>query len=129
MPTYSFGFSVFGVPDLEAARQFYGDKLGLEVRDEDMGQLSLTLPGGAWVLLYPKSDYVPATSTTLSLVVDNIDAAVDELAARGIEFERYEGFEQDDRGIARGIESGQGPDIAWCTDPFGTIIAVMQNPE
>ena len=129
MPAYSFGFSSFGVPDIAAARHFYGDQLGLEVRDEDMGHLSISLPGGSWVLLYPKPDYVPATSTALSLVVDDIDVAVDELVARGVEFVRYEGFEQDDRAISRGIASGQGPDIAWCTDPFGTIISVLQNAE
>ncbi len=129
MPAYSFGFSSFGVPDIDAARQFYGEVLGLDVRDEDMGQLSISLPGGSWMLLYPKPDYVPATSTTLSLVVDDIDAAVDDLVARGIEFVRYEGFEQDDRAISRGIAKGQGPDIAWCTDPFGTIISVLQNAE
>lgn len=129
MPTYSFGFSGFGVPDIDAARAFYGEKLGLDVSDEDMGQLAISLPGGSWVLLYPKPDYVAANSTALNLVVDDIDRVVDELVGRGVEFMRYEGFEQDERGIARGLASGEGPDIAWCTDPFGTVIAVLQNPE
>lgn len=127
MPDYLFAFPGFGVPDIDAARTFYRDVLGLTVTDEDMGQLSLTLPGGGWVLIYPKPDHEPATYTVLNLEVADIDAAVDELTARGVVFVHYPGFPHDDRGIVRGIAAGQGPDIAWCTDPAGTIIAVLQN--
>ncbi len=127
MPEYTFAFAGFAVPDIEAAHRFYRETLGLEVTVEGMGQLSLDLPGGGWVLVYPKPDHVPATYTVLNLEVADIDAAVDELTARGVAFTRYPGFAHDDRGIVRGIEAGQGPDIAWCTDPAGNIIAVLQN--
>jgi catechol 2,3-dioxygenase-like lactoylglutathione lyase family enzyme len=128
MPDYVYGFSGLAVPDIDAARTFYRDTLGLDVTDAEMGQLSLTLPGGAWVLVYPKPDHSPATYTVLNLEVSDIDAAVADLVARGVEMTRYEGFEQDELGIARGIESGFGPDIAWFTDPAGNIIAVLENP-
>lgn len=129
MPEYSFAFPGFAVPDIEAARRFYGETLGLDVTEEDMGQLSLDLPGGGWVLIYPKADHVPATYTVLNLEVADIDAAVDELTARGVVFTLYPGFHHDDRGIVRGIAAAQGPDIAWCTDPAGNIIAVLQNAD
>ena len=128
MPDYVYGFSGLAVPDIDAARTFYRETLGLEVTDAEMGQLSLTLPGGGWVLVYPKPDHAPATYTVLNLEVSDIDAAVTDLAARGVEMTRYDGFEQDELGIARGIESGFGPDIAWFTDPAGNIIAVLENP-
>lgn len=129
MPEYSFAFPGFAVPDIEAARRFYGETLGLDVTEEDMGQLSLDLPGGGWVLIYPKADHEPATYTVLNLEVADIDAAVDELTARGVAFTRHPGFDHDDRGIVRGIATGQGPDIAWCTDPAGNIVAVLQNAD
>jgi len=128
MPDYVYGFSGLAVPDIDAARTFYRETLGLEVTDAEMGQLSLTLPGGGWVLVYPKPDHTPATYTVLNLEVSDIDAAVTDLEARGVEMTRYDGFEQDELGIARGIESGFGPDIAWFTDPAGNIIAVLENP-
>ena len=80
------------------------------------------------MLVYPNPDHTPATYTVLNLEVSDIDAAVADLTARGVEMTRYEGFEQDELGIARGIESGFGPDIAWFTDPAGNIIAVLENP-
>jgi catechol 2,3-dioxygenase-like lactoylglutathione lyase family enzyme len=129
MPTYTFAFSGFAAPDIDAARAFYRDALGLTVNDEMMGQLSIDLPGGGWVLVYPKPDHVPATYTVLNLEVTDIDAAVDELVGRGVEMVRYEGFDQDARGISRGIAANQGPDIAWFTDPAGNIISVLQNAD
>ena len=128
MLTLTFAFSGFAVPDIDAARSFYRDALGLTVTDEMMGQLSLELPGGGWVLIYPKADHEPATYTVLNLEVDDIDRAVDELEAAGVELLRYEGFGQDARGIARGIATDRGPDIAWFTDPAGNIVSVLQNP-
>ncbi|MDQ3781927.1 MAG: VOC family protein [Actinomycetota bacterium] len=116
-------FSGFAVPDTDAARDFYQDTLGLEISDQD-GMLGIKLPRGGEVLVYPKPDHTPATYTVLNLDVSDIDAAVDELTARGVTFERYDGFEQDDKGIARG---DQGPPIAWFTDPAGNIMAVMQT--
>jgi predicted enzyme related to lactoylglutathione lyase len=115
-------FSSFAVDDLDAARSFYGDTLGLTVSDGPMGVLSLDLADGRSLLIYPKPDFAPATYTILNFAVDDVDAAVDELGSRGIEFERYEGIEQDEKGVAR----GQGPDIAWFKDPAGNILAVLK---
>lgn len=128
MLTLTYAFSGFAVPDIDAARGFYRDILGLDVDDAMMGQLSIDLPGGGWVLVYPKPDHEPATYTVLNLEVDDIEQAVDELEAAGVELLRYDGFGQDERGIARGIAAGRGPDIAWFTDPAGNILSVLQNP-
>jgi catechol 2,3-dioxygenase-like lactoylglutathione lyase family enzyme len=121
MFTHSEAFSGFAAPDIEAARRFYGDTLGLET-SEDNGLLTLHIAGGRNVLVYPKPDHEPATFTILNFPVDDIDAAVDELAERGVELERYEGFGQDEKGIMR----DQGPPIAWFRDPAGNILAVLQ---
>jgi len=115
-------FSGFSVDDLAAARQFYGDTLGLRV-SEDNGLLTLHIAGDRDILVYPKPNHTPATFTILNFPVDDIDEAVDELTKRGVAFERYEGFEQDEKGIDR---SGDGPPIAWFTDPAGNICAVLQ---
>ncbi len=115
-------FSGFAVDDLGAAKTFYGEVLGLKV-SEDNGLLSLHIAGGRDILAYPKPDHVPATFTILNFPVDDIDRAVDELTARGVTFLRYEGFAQDDKGIARGPD---GPPIAWFTDPAGNILSVLQ---
>ncbi len=114
-------FSGFAVEDLDKAQQFYGDTLGLKT-SVDNGLLTLHLADGRDTLVYPKPDYTPATYTILNFPVDDIDEAVDGLAARGVEFERYEGFGQDDKGIAR----DQGPPIAWFRDPAGNILSVLQ---
>jgi catechol 2,3-dioxygenase-like lactoylglutathione lyase family enzyme len=118
-------FSSFAVDDMDAARTFYGDTLGLEVTDDPMGVLSLNLAGDRATLVYPKPDFTPATYTILNFDVDDVDAAVDELSARGVEFERYEGFDQDEKGISR--STGDEPDIAWFKDPAGNILAVLNG--
>ena len=115
-------FSGFAVPDIDAAREFYANTLGLEVSEEN-GLLTLKLAGDRPTLVYPKPDYTPATYTILNFQVEDIDAAVDELSGRGITFERYEGFPQDDKGVMR----GNGPDIAWFKDPAGNILSVLQT--
>jgi predicted enzyme related to lactoylglutathione lyase len=117
-------FSGFSVDDIEAARKFYGETLGVKVSDPGMGLLALDIAGGHNILIYPKPDHEPATFTILNFPVDDIDTAVDELGRRGVEFLRYEGFDQDDKGIARGPE---GPPIAWFTDPAGNILSVLQE--
>jgi catechol 2,3-dioxygenase-like lactoylglutathione lyase family enzyme len=116
----SKAFSGFAVKDLDQARAFYGDTLGIETSDEN-GLLTLHLAGDRPTLVYPKPDHQPGNYTILNFPVGDIDAAVDELSSRGIEFERYEGFDQDEKGIAR---SG-GPPIAWFTDPSGNILSVL----
>lgn len=118
-------FSSFAVDDLEAARAFYGETLEMTVStvSEEMPVLSLEIAGGR-VLVYHKPDHVPATFTVLNFPVEDVDAAVDELASRGVTFERYEGFGQDEKGIARGPE---GPPIAWFTDPAGNVLSVLED--
>ena len=122
-------YSGFAVDDLQKAKEFYGETLGVNttVMDEENGLMSLELAGDRGTLVYVKDDLVPANYTILNFAVDDIDAAVDGLAERGVEFERYDGFEHDEKGVFRGIESGQGPDIAWFKDPAGNILAVMQE--
>jgi catechol 2,3-dioxygenase-like lactoylglutathione lyase family enzyme len=127
MVSYTHGFSGFSVRDIEAARAFYADTLGLEAEIAEMGMLSLALPGGPRVMVYPKPDHEPAVYTVLNLVVADIDAAIDELQAAGIRFERYEGMPQDDRGVMRGSQHDMGPDIAWFLDPSGNIIGLLQE--
>src|SRR5215204_5069434 len=97
----SKAFSGFAVDDMKKARKFYGDVLGLQT-SEEYGLMTLHLLDDCNVLVYPKPDHTPATFTILNFPVDDIDEAVDALAARGVQFERYDGFEQDEKGIARG---------------------------
>jgi catechol 2,3-dioxygenase-like lactoylglutathione lyase family enzyme len=123
MLTDSKAFSGYAVKELDDVREFYEDTLGLKVSAEH-DLLTLHLAGGRDTLIYPKPDFVPATYTVLNFPVADIDEAVDELTARGVRFERYEGFEQDEKGIARGSGNG-GPDIAWFTDPAGNILSVI----
>jgi predicted enzyme related to lactoylglutathione lyase len=117
--------SGFAVPDTDEAKRFYGETLGVNVVvfDEENGVMALKLAGGD-VLVYRKPDFVPATYTILNFDVDDIDAAVDGLAERGVEFERYDDFEQDEKGIMH----GPGPHIAWFKDPAGNILSVLQQP-
>jgi predicted enzyme related to lactoylglutathione lyase len=117
-------FSGFAVPNLEAAEKFYGDTLGIDISKGEMGDLVLNLTGGRDTFIYEKPDFVPATYTILNFVVDDVDQAVDRLTKKGVEFERYEGFDQDEKGIALG---DQGPTIAWFKDPAGNILSVLED--
>jgi catechol 2,3-dioxygenase-like lactoylglutathione lyase family enzyme len=123
MLTDTKAFSGFAVPDIGKAREFYGETLGLKTSEEH-GLLTLHLAGGRDTLIYPKPDHEPANYTILNFPVDDIDSAVDELVERGVRFERYEGFEQDEKGISR---DPQGPPIAWFKDPAGNILSVLEN--
>ena len=116
-------FSGFAVPDIAAAKRFYGETLGLSVSEPAEGVLTLHLAGGRDTLVYHKPDFAPATYTILNFAVADVEQAVDELTARGVRFERYDGFNQDEKGIMR----DQGPDIAWFTDPAGNILAVLED--
>jgi len=122
----SKAYSGFAVDDLDQARRFYGETLGLdtEVLDEENGLMTLHLAGGRDTLVYRKPDFTPATYTILNFEVDDIDEAVDGLVERGVRFERYDAFDQDEKGISR----GDGPYIAWFKDPAGNILSVLQEP-
>ncbi len=120
----SAAFSGFTVNDVPAAKAFYVDVLGLDVTEEH-GMLTLHLAGDRPTLVYPRPDHTPAAYTILNFPVENIDAAVDYLVARGVEFERYDGMPQDDKGVLRGLANDRGPDIAWFTDPAGNIFSVV----
>lgn len=116
-------FSAFAVDDLAQARKFYGETLGIGV-SEQHGLLTLHLAGGHDARVYPKQGHTPAGYTILMFKVDDIQAAVGELTNRGVQFERYDGMDQDELGITR----GGGPFIgAWFKDPAGNILEVLQE--
>jgi catechol 2,3-dioxygenase-like lactoylglutathione lyase family enzyme len=121
----SKAFSGFAVDDLEKARRFYAETLGLKttLRDEEHGVLTLHLAGDRDTLIYLSPDFTPASYTMLNFPVDDIDQAVAGLAARGVAFEQYEGMPQDEKGVMR----EGGPLIAWFKDPAGNTLAVLQE--
>lgn len=121
-------FSGFSVDDLEKAKGFYGNTLGLTVDDKgDMG-FELTLGSGAKVFVYPKPNHEPAGFTILNFPVEDIDAAVDALAEKGVTMEHYDfgDFKTDEKGIARATDPSDGPTIAWFKDPAGNVLSVLQ---
>ena len=122
----SKAFSGFAVKDLDAARTFYADTLGLDVTEEN-GMLTLHLAGDRPVLVYPKPDHTPASFTILNLAVEDIDAAVDDLNAKGVVTKIYDDddLHTDEKGIARGRAANRGPDIAWFRDPAGNVMSVL----
>jgi predicted enzyme related to lactoylglutathione lyase len=122
-PVHAFGG--FSVDDTAAAKAFYGETLGLTVTDEEMGILRVSLPGGAEVIAYPKENHEPATFTILNFVVDDVDAAVDELNARGVNTKIYDDpdLPTDEKGVMR----AGGPTIAWFKDPAGNVLSVLSN--
>jgi len=118
--------SGLSVNDLQKAKDFYGKTLGLDITEGSMGIITLHLSGGGEVFVYPKPNHEPATFTVLNFIVDGIEKTVDELIAKGITFEQYEGqLKTNEKGIMRG--DGHGPDIAWFKDPAGNILSVIQN--
>lgn len=117
-------FSTFSVNDLQRAKDFYGNTLGLEVAESPEG-LELHIPGGNNIFVYPKANHTPATFTVLNFPVNNIDETVDDLAKRGVRFEHYEGeMKTDPKGIFR---ADKGPTIAWFKDPAGNILSVLKE--
>jgi predicted enzyme related to lactoylglutathione lyase len=124
---FKASFSGFSVDDIAKAKQFYVETLGLTLKNEDMG-LTFSLPGGGEHFIYEKDDHTPAQFTVLNFVVDDIDAAVDALTKKGVQFEQYKlGFaEQDEKGVLRGKAANMGPDIAWFKDPAGNTLAILQ---
>lgn len=122
-------FSSFSVNDLEKAREFYQNVLGLETKKIDMGEgneiLELHIAGGSKIIVYPKPNHTPATFTIFNFPVDDVEKAVDELTKNGVQFEHYdnEWMKTDEKGIFR----GGGPVIAWFTDPAGNILSVLET--
>lgn len=121
----SKAFSGFSVNNLAAAKKFYGETLGLTVEEDPMG-LKLKPAGIPVIYVYEKENHEPATYTILNFPVDDIDQAVEELSAKGITLEQYDGM-TDEKGIARGISQNRGPDIAWFKDPAGNILSVLHE--
>jgi predicted enzyme related to lactoylglutathione lyase len=113
-------FSGYSVDDIPAAKRFYGEILGVAVTEEN-GMLTLHTPGDRSTLLYPKPDHLPATFTVLNFQVDDVEAVVDELTRRGVQFERYDWVD------AKGINRRGGPLIAWFKDPAGNILSVIER--
>ena len=118
----SKAFSGFSVDDIEKAKTFYRDALGLNVKDNPMGLLELPIEGGNAISVYPKSDHVPATFTILNFPVEDIEQTVGALSEKGITFEQYKELNTDATGIAR----NEGPLIAWFKDPAGNILSVIE---
>ena len=122
----TIAFSGFAVNDMQKAREFYHDKLGIEISENEMGIMTLHLMGGTQIIVYPKPDHVPATYTILNFQVKDVEKTVDELSGLGITFEHYdEPIKTDAKGILRG--DSRGPDIAWFKDPAGNILSVLKQ--
>jgi len=119
----STAFSGFAVDDLDAARTFYGETLGLELADEGPGFVLALNEGARPTFVYPRPGHVPDEYTILNFDVADVEAEVDALTARGVVFERYEGAQQDEKGISHGL----GPDIAWFKDPAGNILSILKT--
>lgn len=120
-------FSSFSVNDLEKAKQFYGQTLGIDVQEGPMDTVNLSIKGGASILIYPKPNHTPASFTIINFPVKDVDKAVDELTKKGVQFEHYDEGElkTDEKGIMR----NNGPVIAWFKDPAGNILSVIQEDE
>jgi catechol 2,3-dioxygenase-like lactoylglutathione lyase family enzyme len=120
----SKAFSGFSAADIQTAKKFYSETLGLDVT-ESHGLLTLRLAEGNNVLIYPKPNHVPATFTILNFPVKDVDLVVDELTKRGVRFEIYDlpNLKTDEKGIMR----GNGPTIAWFKDPAGNILSVIEE--
>lgn len=122
-------FSSFSVDDIDMAKKFYGETLGLDVAEMSIG-LSITIAGGGSLFIYPKNDHAPATFTVLNFPVPDIDAAVDHLKAKGVTFERSSGeTATDNKGILRSDGPTRGPSIAWFKDPAGNFISVLEQKD
>ena len=125
----SKAFSGFSVNDLDQARTFYGDTLGLSLDEQANMGFTINFPHGHSVFVYPKNDHQPATFTILNFPVEDIYTAVEELTTKGVVFEQYNNSQmpQDEKGVLRGRAAKMGPDIAWFKDPAGNILAILQN--
>lgn len=126
----SYTFSGFSVNDLSAAQKFYAEKLGLEVKKTEMG-LELATSGNNPIFIYEKPDHEPASFTIINFAVEDIDKTIDQLHAKGVEFEHYDDLDNgavpDKKGVLRGLAANMGPDIAWFKDPAGNVLSILQD--
>jgi predicted enzyme related to lactoylglutathione lyase len=124
---FTKAFSTFSVDDLQKAKNFYGQTLGVDVTESEEG-LSLQFDDGVNIFIYPKPNHQPATFTVLNFPVEDIDKAVDKLTGLGIQFELYEGeMKTDEKGVFRGADNNKGPNIAWFKDPAGNVLSVIET--
>jgi predicted enzyme related to lactoylglutathione lyase len=121
----SKAFSSFSVDDIQKAKKFYGETLGLDASEDKMGTLAIRLAGGATLMAYPKPDHKPASFTILNFPVDDVEKTVDQLTDKGVRFEKYDtpDLKTDEKGISRG---NGGPTIAWFQDPAGNILSMLE---
>ncbi|HTO00055.1 MAG TPA: VOC family protein [Microthrixaceae bacterium] len=118
-------FSSFAARDLDAEKKFFGETLGIDLTEEH-GMLVLHLAGGQQAIVYPKADHEPASFTVLNFQVDDLDQEVDDLIAKGVDFNKYEQFDQDGRGVATDPDGGM-PRIAWFSDPAGNVLSIVED--
>ena len=112
--------------DLQRARKYYEDVLGLRPADENPGGFTYRLGGGTELFLYESEYAAQAGHTIAAFRVDDIARAVDELKSRGAQFERYDLPEVEwDGDIASNPEMGK---VAWFKDSEGNILALEQAP-
>ncbi|MEP6788396.1 MAG: VOC family protein [Acidobacteriota bacterium] len=124
---FTQAFSSFSVDDMQKAKTFYGETLGVKIKKPQEG-LELEFEGGQSVFIYPKQDHQPATFTVLNFTVDDILASVRDLTAKGVKFESYDGdIKTDENGIMWGKRAGHGPNIAWFKDPAGNFLSVVEG--
>ncbi len=127
MLTITQAFQSLSAKDITAAKKFYGETLGLPLKDE-MGGVRVTLPGGGLPLFIYPAEHPAANYTVLNFIVPTIEEAVDALIAKGVAMERYPQMDPDDKGISRTKEGDEGPTaMAWIKDPAGHIIALIQE--
>ena len=117
----SKSFASFSVKDIDEARKFYQETLGIDVIEEEMGVLGLNMGEDEKVMLYPKQDHEPASFTVLNFPVDNLERVMSDLSQRGVKFEHYPGTDE------KGVYHGDGPLMAWFKDPSGNILSVLQE--
>lgn len=112
-----------GTRDRAAAKAFYGDVLGLQQVSEDPFAVIYDLAGTP-LRLSTIPNHEPMSHTILGWLVDDIAAKATELRGRGVEFQFYDGFEQDELGIW--TAPGGGAQIAWFLDPDGNNLSLTQ---
>jgi catechol 2,3-dioxygenase-like lactoylglutathione lyase family enzyme len=122
-------FSSFAVSDIQKAKDFYNQTLGLDVDERPEG-LTIHLEGGATVFAYQRGNFSAPENTILNFIVNDIDEAVDALNKKGVTMEQYDmgDMKTDAQGVVRSDGSHPGPKaIAWFKDPAGNILSVIQE--